>query len=357
LPNQSIALTSISHGGGCGCKISPGILRNLLQRNKQLFPPQLLVGLESGDDAAVYRINAEQAIVATTDFFTPIVDDAYDFGRIAANNALSDIYAMGGQPLFALAIVGIPIDKIPMDDIRSILAGGQAVCNQAGIPVAGGHSIDNPEPVYGLVVIGLVHPDKIKRNCSAQAGDVLILSKPLGIGILSAAIKKKRLSQDGLKQMLRWTTQLNKIGQILADQDVVHAMTDVTGFGLAGHLLEICQGSQLAAEVDLAGIPVIPEAQKLLQQGIKTAASRRNWQSYGEKVNGIPQGFKGDQQRDLITDPQTNGGLLLACAAKQETQILSLLREQGLEQAKRIGQLSQGQAQITIVPEFLIEPR
>jgi len=247
-PNDPIRLTQFSHGGGCGCKIAPSVLRDILAgtpfaSHMATAYPDLLVGIEHGDDAAVYRLNDEQAIVATTDFFMPIVDDPFDFGRIAATNALSDVYAMGGRPLFALAIVGMPIGKLPNEVIRQILAGGEAVCKAAGIPIAGGHSIDAPEPIYGLVGIGVVDPRKVKQNSGGQAGDCLILGKPLGVGIYSAALKKELLSTDQYAAMIAATTQLNTAGADLADIAGVHAMTDITGFGLLGHLLEITRAS------------------------------------------------------------------------------------------------------------------
>ena len=254
---EKIRLTEFSHGGGCGCKIAPAILSELLEKSEiRGLPRELMVGTETADDAAVYRLNDTQALVATTDFFTPIVDDPFDFGRIAATNAISDIYAMGGRPVMALAIVGMPLEKLPVSAIRGILAGGEAVCAAAGIPIAGGHSIDTLEPIYGLVALGLVHPDKVKRNSSAQAGDVLVLGKPLGIGILSAALKKGKLSAAGYAEMLKWTTRLNTPGQALAEMPAVHALTDVTGFGLAGHLLEMCRGAKLRAEVSFHALPL-----------------------------------------------------------------------------------------------------
>src|SRR5690348_15416510 len=258
---EKVRLTEFSHGGGCGCKIAPAVLTEILANSSvKGLPRELLVGTETSDDAAVYRLNDSQALVATTDFFTPIVDDPYDFGRIAATNAISDIYAMGGRPIFALAIVGMPLEKLPVATIRQILAGGESVCAQAGIPIAGGHSIDVLEPIYGLVALGLVHPEKVKRNSSAKAGDSLILGKPLGVGILSAALKKGKLSDAGYAQMVEWTTKLNTPGEALAEIPAVHALTDVTGFGLAGHLLEICRGSKLSAEVSFDRLPVIEEA-------------------------------------------------------------------------------------------------
>src|SRR5437868_12168743 len=253
---EKIRLTEFSHGGGCGCKIAPAILSDILSSTPiRGLPKELLVGTETSDDAAVYRLNDTQALVATTDFFTPIVDDPHDFGRIAATNAISDIYAMGGKPILALALVGMPLEKLPVSVIRRILEGGESVCAQAGIPIAGGHSIDTLEPIYGLVALGLVHPDRVKRNSSAKAGDALVLGKPLGIGILSAALKKGKLSAAGYAEMIKWTTKLNTPGQELADKPDVHALTDITGFGLAGHLLEVCRGARLAAEVKFDALP------------------------------------------------------------------------------------------------------
>ncbi|HUX26384.1 MAG TPA: selenide, water dikinase SelD [Burkholderiales bacterium] len=335
-------LTQFSHGGGCGCKIAPGVLTELLAATPmRALPPELLVGTESSDDAAVYRLNDSQALIATTDFFTPIVDDPYDFGRIAATNALSDIYAMGGKPIMALAIVGMPLDKLPLEVVGKILAGGESVCAAAGIPIAGGHSIDVLEPIYGLVALGLVHPDRVKRNDSALAGDVLILGKPLGVGILSAALKKGALSAAGYERMIAATTQLNTPGAALAELPGVHAMTDVTGFGLAGHLLEMCRGSGLGARVRFADLPIIDEALRWAQQGTVTGASGRNWGGYGDEVH-LPDSAS-DWQRALLTDPQTSGGLLVACAPDTEAQVLAEFRKQGFDAACRIGQMVAGQ--------------
>jgi len=347
---EPIRLTQFSHGGGCGCKIAPGVLEKILASTPAgLIPQDLLVGIESSDDAAVYRLNDSQAIVATTDFFTPIVDNPYDFGRIAATNALSDVYAMGGTPLFALALVGMPLDKLPLEVIGRILEGGASVCRDAGIPIAGGHSIDVLEPIYGLVGIGVVHPDKVKRNDKAQAGDVLILGKPLGIGILSAALKKGVLSAAGYAEMLRWTTLLNRPGAALAAMDQVHAVTDVTGFGLAGHLLEICRGSKLSAEVNFAALPRVAEAEAHVRNGIATGASTRNWASYGDEV-ALAAGMEEWQQK-LLSDPQTSGGLLVACAPEAADEVLALFRSQGCDRAAVIGGLqahAPGQARLQV---------
>ncbi len=335
---SAIKLTEYAHGGGCGCKIAPGLLQDILGDSLiKKMVPNLLVGIENSDDAAVYQINDQQAIVATTDFFMPIVDDAGDFGRIAATNALSDIYAMGGTPLFALAIVGMPINKLPASTIREILRGGETVCQAAGIPIAGGHSIDAPEPIYGLVGIGVVHPQQIKRNDTARPGDVLILSKPLGIGVLSAALKKNQLDANGYAELIRHTTQLNKIGSALATRSDVHAMTDVTGFGLLGHAWEMARGSASQVQLDYAALPFIDGVRALAENGFITGASTRNWQSYGEHI----QLFAGcsDTQRALLCDPQTSGGLLISCAAESAGEILDLLKNDGFTQAAAIGRV------------------
>jgi selenide,water dikinase len=345
---MSIRLTELSHGGGCGCKIAPAVLQEILSQAPAMTGfADLLVGTESSDDAAVYRLNENQAIVATTDFFMPIVDDPFDFGRIAATNALSDIYAMGGKPLFALAIVGMPVGKLPVDVIRQILAGGDAICREAGIPIAGGHSIDAPEPIYGLVGIGVVHPDKVKRNDRAQAGDALILAKPLGIGVFADAMKKGKLSGDGYAQMLSSTTQLNTPGIALAEMAGVHAITDVTGFGLLGHLMEICRGSRLSADIHFADLPIHPLALELAQAGFSPGASERNWASYGHDVS-LPEGMS-EWQRKLLCDPQTSGGLLVACDEASVSVVMAEMSQQGFKQARMIGQMGQG-AGVKVTP-------
>jgi len=342
-----IKLTQLSHGGGCGCKIAPAVLESILStaREKMVFP-QLMVGTETSDDAAVYRLNDQQAIVATTDFFMPIVDDAFDFGRIAATNALSDIYAMGATPIMALAIVGMPVNVLPVETIRAILDGGQAVCADAGIPIAGGHSIDSPEPIYGLVALGVVHPDQLKRNCDARAGDVLIMGKALGVGILAQAMKKGVLDEAGYQALIATTTQLNKVGATLAGMEGVHALTDVTGFGLLGHLLEICKGSGLQAQVEMAAVPLIPAARPFAEQGYGPGAIERNQASFGQHVRfaaGLP-----DWQQRVLADPQTSGGLLVAVAAEQAPAVLAAFQAAGFGQAAVIGQLQEGAAQIVV---------
>jgi selenide, water dikinase len=342
---ERIRLTEFSHGGGCGCKIAPAVLSEILAAAPiRGIPKELLVGTETADDAAVYKLNDTQALVATTDFFTPVVDDPYDFGRIAATNAISDVYAMGARPIMALALVGMPLEKLPVSVIRRVLEGGESVCAAAGIPIAGGHSIDTLEPIYGLVALGLVHPDKVKRNSSAKAGDKLILGKPLGIGVLSAALKKGKLSESGYRQMIEWTTKLNTPGEALADMPGVHALTDVTGFGLAGHLLEICRGSGLSAEVNFSAVPVIAEALDWVKQGVATGASDRNWKGYGHEVQLSGEEWK----RKLLSDPQTSGGLLVACAAEAESSVLEIFRKKGFAEARVIGSLGTGPARLTV---------
>lgn len=343
-----IRLTQLSHGGGCGCKIAPGVLAEMLARAPQgLIPRELMVGIESSDDAAVYRLNDEQALIATTDFFTPIVDDPFDFGRIAATNAISDVYAMGGRPILALAIVGMPMEKLPLEVVGKVLEGGAAICGEAGIPIAGGHSIDLLEPVYGLVVLGLAHPQRIRRNCDAQSGDVLVLGKPLGVGILSAALKKGVLDAHGYAEMIRHTTQLNKVGPVLAEMPGVHALTDVTGFGLAGHLLEVCRGSRLSARLDVDAIPTIPLAFQLAADGIKTGASDRNWRAYGASVQ-LAQSYVPAWQV-MLTDPQTSGGLLASCAPDAVASVLDTFHRLGFDSASVIGRLEEGAAQVVCV--------
>ncbi len=343
----SLRLTSFSHGGGCGCKIAPGVLADILKQSTGFpVPPQLLVGIETADDAAVYQLNDEQALIATTDFFMPIVDDPVDFGRIAATNAISDVYAMGGTPIMALALVGMPIDKLPIETIGKILAGGEAVCAQAGIPIAGGHTIDCVEPIYGLVVMGLVHPSRVKRNADAKAGDKLILGKPLGVGILSAALKKGALDAQGYAAMIASTTQLNTPGKDLSAIEGVHAITDVTGFGLLGHAREMALGSKLRAHIELSRVPFLAKAEALAASGFITGASGRNWAGYGSDVT-LAESIS-ETQKALLCDPQTSGGLLVACAADSVDTVLSLFHAQGFAQAAVIGELSAGKPGIDV---------
>ena len=344
---SEVKLTQLSHGGGCGCKIAPALLHEILAKTKDKLPfANLMVGTETSDDAAVYRLNDQQAVIATTDFFMPIVDDPFDFGRIAATNALSDVYAMGGTPIMALAIVGMPVSKLSVETIRSILQGGEAVCEAAGIPLAGGHSIDSVEPIYGLVAIGIVHPDRLKKNSGAQAGDVLILGKGLGIGVLAAALKKDMLSAEGYAQMIATTTQLNAVGSELSGLSTVHALTDVTGFGLLGHLMEICRGSGLAAELKFDQVPILSEALPLAQQGIGPGAIDRNLASYGHEVDFAPS--LEYWQRRILADAQTSGGLLVAVAPAGVDHVLSAFKNAGFAQAAVIGEMKPGSPRVGV---------
>ena len=344
-----LRLTELSHGGGCGCKIAPAVLSEMLSHMPAAKPfANLMVGTETADDAAVWRLNDQQALIATTDFFMPIVDDPFDFGRIAATNAISDVYAMGGTPILALAIVGMPINKLPVETMQQILAGGAAVCQAAGIPIAGGHSIDSPEPIYGLVALGLAHPDRIKRNRDARDGDVLILGKALGVGILSAALKKGELSDAGYAEMIATTTQLNTVGATLATMPGVHALTDVTGFGLLGHTLEMCRGANLTATLEADSLPVLEHALPFARAGYGPGAIERNWTSFGESVNvaaEVP-----DWQVRLMLDPQTSGGLLVACAPEAVAAVLAVMQVEGFTAARVVGRLSAGAPLIDIVP-------
>ncbi len=341
-----VRLTSLAHGGGCGCKLSPKVLREILAGMPAAAAfPNLLVGTETSDDAAVWRLNDEQALVATTDFFMPVVDDPRDFGRIAATNALSDVYAMGATPIFALAIVGMPVGKLPVETIGAILAGGAEVCAAAGVPVAGGHSIDSVEPIYGLVALGLVHPDKLLKNNTARAGDVLILTKALGVGVLSAAFKQEKLDAAGYGALIASTTQLNKVGAELARMAGVHAVTDVTGFGLLGHALEMCRGAGLAGEIT-ATPPMLPGVEALAKAGVRTGAAVRNWESYGHEVT--LEAATPDWRRDILCDPQTSGGLLIAVDPAGAEAVLTLTHSRGFMAAAKVGQMAEGGASIRV---------
>ncbi len=351
-PLSSIAaeprLTSLSHGGGCGCKIAPGVLSQILAGTAAAaLPKELLVGIETADDAAVYRLNDEQALIATTDFFMPIVDDPFDFGRIAATNAISDVYAMGGRPILALALVGMPIKVLSTTTIARILEGGASVCQKAGIPVAGGHTIDSVEAIYGLVALGLVHPDRVMRNSGAQPGDVLVLGKPLGVGVMSAALKKGRLDAPAYERMIASTTQLNTPGPDLAALPGVHALTDVTGFGLAGHALEMARGAACEIEIDWAAVPLHAGVRALAGQGHITGASERNWAGYGPQV-ALPAGFAPEDQA-LLTDPQTSGGLLVACDRASVDAVLAVFHRHGFEAAAPVGRVSRPSTAGTLV--------
>src|SRR5262245_17692890 len=342
-----VRLTSLAHGGGCGCKLAPSVLQQLLADQPAAAAyKQLLVGTETADDAAVWQLDDNTCIIATTDFFMPMVDDPHDFGRIAATNAISDVYAMGGKPIMALAILGMPVDKIAPEMVREILKGGASVCASAGIPVAGGHSIDCPEPVYGLAVIGTCRPEHVRRNADARPGDALILTKGIGVGIYSAAIKKGELSPAGYAEMVGTTTLLNRIGAELAGDEDVHAITDVTGFGLLGHALEMARGSNLTLTIRASDVPVLTQAARLAQQGFITGASHRNWASYSSGI--ILPADCPDWQRHLLTDPQTSGGLLIACTSDKASAIAQRIKAAGYPLASRIGQVEAGVAAIRI---------
>ncbi|MES2100579.1 MAG: selenide, water dikinase SelD [Pseudomonadota bacterium] len=340
-PPAALRLTSFSHGGGCGCKIAPAVLSEILKNSGGgLIPKELMVGIETADDAAVYRLNDTQALIATTDFFMPIVDDPFDFGRIAATNAISDVYAMGGQPIMALALVAMPVNQLPLEAIGQIIKGGEAICREAGIPIAGGHTIDSVEPIYGLVVLGLVHPDRVRRNADAKAGDVLILGKPLGVGVLSAALKKNKLDAAGYAQLVRTATMLNKPGIAFAAMDGVHALTDITGFGLAGHTLELARGAGLRAVIEWSRVPLLPSVSAMAADGFVTGASGRNWDGYGTQVAldaALPA-----TTRDLLSDPQTSGGLLVSCAPEIADDVLRVFAQGGFDQAAVIGRMEAG---------------
>jgi selenide, water dikinase len=347
IETPALRLTSLAHGGGCGCKLAPSVLRELLGEQAPTAPfGQLLVGTETGDDAAVWQLDEHTCVIATTDFFMPMVDDPYDFGRIAATNAISDVYAMGGRPIMALAILGMPLDKIPAQTVRAILEGGRAICATAGMPVAGGHSIDSPEPIYGLAVIGTCHPQDIRRNCEARPGDVLILTKALGVGIYSAAIKKQTLPAGGYEEMLASTTLLNRIGAELAKEAGVHAMTDVTGFGLLGHGLEMAHGSGVSLVIRDRDVPLFAQAAALAERGFVTGASKRNWASYGEAVS-VPSTMP-EWRRHLLTDPQTSGGLLVACKPEDATPLVGKIVASGYPSARVIGHVEAGTPAIVV---------
>jgi selenide,water dikinase len=324
---DTIRLTEYSHGSGCGCKIAPKLLDEILQGQVHTLPdPRLLVGNQTRDDAAVYDLGDGRSVVSTTDFFMPIVDDPFEFGRIAATNAISDIYAMGGSPLMAIAIFGWPIDKLSAETGQQVVDGGRQTCKDAGIPLAGGHSIDSPEPIFGLAVTGIVENHRLKRNDQARPGCKLYLTKPLGIGILTTAQKQKKLAPEHCRIAPDTMCRLNKIGTELATLPGVTAMTDVTGFGLAGHLLEICRGSKVTAQVEFAKIPLLPHVEAYLAMGCSPGGAQRNFESYGEQIAPME-----EQQRQILCDPQTSGGLLVAVTAEGEEAFLQVSRKAGLQ--------------------------
>ncbi len=320
-----IKLTQYSHGAGCGCKISPAILDKILHSPIAATPDaRLLVGNDTRDDAAVLDMGNGTALISTTDFFMPIVDDAYDFGRIASANAISDVYAMGGKPVLAIAILGWPIDKLPPEAAQKVLEGSRAICAEAGITLAGGHSIDCPEPVFGLAVNGVVNIPQLKRNATATVGCRLYLTKSLGVGILSTAQKRGLLLPDDAAVALKSMTTLNKLGEVCGQFNYVKAMTDVTGFGLLGHLAEMCEGSGLAAEIEFNKVPVIASLPHYLQQGCFPGGTQRNWSSYGQKVSPVT-----DEQRYILADPQTSGGLLIAVEEAHALSFEAAMQQQG----------------------------
>ena len=336
--SEPIRLTQYSHGAGCGCKISPQVLEVILAGSgAQNLDPKLWVGNSSRDDAAVYALDDERGVVSTTDFFMPIVDDPYDFGRIAATNAISDIYAMGGDPMMAIAILGWPVNLLPPEVAREVIRGGRAVCDDAGIPLAGGHSIDTPEPIFGLAVTGVVNKRQMKRNDTATAGCLLYLTKPLGIGILTTAEKKGKLRTQDVGVARDWMCTLNRIGSQFAKLDGVTAMTDVTGFGLLGHLVEMADGSGLSAQIDYARVPRLDAVEYYLEQGCVPGGTLRNYDSYASKISPIQ-----ELHKRVLCDPQTSGGLLVAVTPQGNEAFLDMAREHGLH-LEPIGRLVERQ--------------
>jgi len=338
--SQDVKLTEYSHGAGCGCKISPQVLSTILQSKLDIAPdPKLLVGNSTRDDAAAYDMGNGQVVLSTTDFFMPICDDPFDFGRIAATNAISDIYAMGGQPLMAIAIFGWPINKLSAEVAQQVIDGGRQACADAGIMLAGGHSIDAPEPIFGLAVTGQVEKQKLKQNDTARDGDVLMLTKPLGVGILTTAQKQKKLLPEHNGIAIETMCQMNKIGPVLADIKGVNAITDVTGFGLAGHLIEMSEGADLYAKIQFDKIPTLPHVHDYLSQGCVPGGSSRNFDSYGQHISPVP-----EQQRNLLCDPQTSGGLLISVAKEDVEVVYQTCREHN-QLIQVIGELYSAQSQ------------
>lgn len=338
--SQDVKLTEYSHGAGCGCKISPQVLSSILQSKLDITPdPKLLVGNSTRDDAAAYDLGNGKVVLSTTDFFMPICDDPFDFGRIAATNAISDIYAMGGQPLMAIAIFGWPINKLPAEVAQQVIDGGRQACADAGIMLAGGHSIDAPEPIFGLAVTGQVEKQKLKQNDTAREGDVLMLTKPLGVGILTTAQKQKKLLPEHGGIAIETMCQLNRIGSVFADIKGINAMTDVTGFGLAGHLIEMAEGADLYAKIQFDKIPTLPHVHDYLNQGCVPGGSLRNFESYGQHISPVP-----EQQRNLLCDPQTSGGLLISVAKEDVEAVYQICREHN-QSIQIIGELYTAETQ------------
>lgn len=347
---SAIKLTQFSRGAGCGCKIAPAVLDTILRSDiMPIHYPNLLVGNSSKDDAAVYDMGNGMGLISTTDFFMPIVDDPYQFGRIAAANAISDIYAMGGQPIMAIAILGWPIEKLGPEIAQRVIEGGRSICAEAGIPLAGGHSVDTTEPIFGLSVNGTVSLNHLKKNNTAQDGDLLYLTKPLGVGILSTAQKKEVLEEEDFTLLLEQLNKLNRIGQLLGPLASVHAMTDVTGFGLIGHLMEMAEGSNLGATVYYNQVPIIEASKKYLAKRIVPDATYRNWNAYSSQV-AFEKGVDVMQAFSILPDPQTNGGLLIAVSSAEREDFESLLKAQNLgEFANPIGQFHEkGEKRIVV---------
>ena len=350
LGNEGIRLTQYSHGAGCGCKIAPKVLDEILKTNISVPDNKnLLVGNSSKDDAAVYDLENGMALICTTDFFMPIVDDAFDFGRIAAANSISDVYAMGGKPLLAIAVLGWPVEKLPVELAQKIIDGGRTICNEAGIPLAGGHSIDSPEPIFGLAVTGIVNKEDLKKNNTAEEGNLIFLTKPLGVGILSTAQKRGLLKEEHLQMMIEQMTTINKIGESLGKIKGVTAMTDVTGFGLFGHLIEMAEGSGLSAEISYDKIPVADGVKEYIGQRIFPDATTRNWSSYSDKIK-FEKGVNVMEAFTLLPDPQTNGGLLISVKESAKDEVIGLFKKEGLEKfIEPIGRfISRGEKMIEV---------
>ena len=352
MDTEPIKLTKYSHGAGCGCKIAPQVLDEILKsNNKTPVTKNLLVGNSSKDDAAVYDLENGMALISTTDFFMPIVDDAFDFGRIASANAISDVYAMGGKPILAIAILGWPVGKLPPELAQQVLEGSRKICEEAGIPLAGGHSIDSPEPIFGLSVNGMVEIKNLKQNNTAKAGNFLFISKPLGVGVLSTAQKRGVLKEEHLPVMIGQLTQLNKIGEALGKIEAVTAMTDVTGFGLLGHLIEMAEGSGLSAEISYASLPIAAGVTEYISQRIVPDSTYRNWNSYSAKT-GFEKGVNVMEAFNLLPDPQTNGGLLIAVDEASVETVKDLFRQNGLGKfAEPIGRLLPAAEKIVFVKQ------
>ncbi|HEV7620328.1 MAG TPA: selenide, water dikinase SelD, partial [Flavisolibacter sp.] len=344
-----VRLTQFSKGGGCGCKIAPSVLKQILQTSGRHNFPDLLVGNESSDDAAVYKINEHTAIISTTDFFMPIVDDAYDFGRIASANAISDVYAMGGTPLMAIAILGWPADKIPTHVAQQVLEGSRAICKEAGIPLAGGHTIDSLEPIFGLAVTGTIETAHLKQNNTARQHDLILLTKPIGVGLLSTAVKRGVMQDEHYKLLIKQMTTLNSIGELLGKVNGVHAMTDVTGFGLLGHLMEMADGSNLSAEINYADVKKMAGTDLYLKHKTIPGATARNWKSYGDKLI-ISEDINKEEAGNLLPDPQTNGGLLIAIDKDALEEVVQIFKRHNLEDyTKPIGKFIAKEEKTVIV--------